>query len=268
MMFRRVYRVMTHVGAQTVASLRAVVGAAGLLYDTLTAIGRPGRGGYRSLFRQVISQVLFTGVEALWLAGVVALVTGATVVLQATVNMPRFGVRGYFGGILIAAVVRELGPFFTALIVIGRSGAAFAAYVGTMRVSREVAALEVMGIDPVQFLVLPAFCGMVAGMVCLNVYFAFIALGGGLMVAGAMTNAPLKPFVDNLLDALTFSDLAISLSKSALFGVIAATVSGFHGLQVRTIRGIPQASLRAVVNGMAAMILVNVLLTLGWYYYA
>lgn len=267
-MFHRAYRAMAHVGAQTVESLRAILGAVGLLYDTLAAIGHPGRGGYRSLFRQVISQVLFTGVEALWLAGVVALVTGVTVVLQATVNMPRFGVRDYFGGILIATVVRELGPFFTALIVIGRSGAAFAAYVGTMRVSREVAALEMMGIDPVQFLVLPAFCGMVAGMVCLNVYFAFIALGGGLMVAGAMTNAPLKPLIDNLRDALMLSDLAISLSKSALFGVIAATVSGYHGLQVRTVRGIPQASLRSVVNGMAAMILVNVLLTLGWYYYA
>jgi phospholipid/cholesterol/gamma-HCH transport system permease protein len=264
----RFYGAVDRIGTQTISLVRSALDIAGLFYDTVAGILRPGGGGYRALIRQVVSQILFTGVEALWLVGVVALATGATVVLQATVNMPRFGASEYFGEILIAVVVRELGPFFTALIVIGRSGAAFAAYVGTMRVSKEVAALEVMGIDPVQFLVLPAFGGMVISMVCLNVYFAFIALGGGLMVAGATANLPLAPFANKLLQALALPDLAMSLVKSSLFGIIAALMSSYYGLQVRTIRGIPQASLRSVVGGMAAMIVVSALLALWWYYYA
>jgi len=246
---------------------RAWVGIAALLYDTLIAAFNPGKGGYRALFRQVVSQILFTGFEALWLVSVVALATGATVVLQATANMPRFGASEYFGHILIAAVVRELGPFFTALIVIGRSGTAFAAFIGNMRVSREISALEVMGIDPIHFLILPAFGGMVAAMLCLSVYFEIIALGGGLLVAVGTANLPLAPFARKLVVALTFPDLLISLAKAALFGVIAATVSSYHGLNVRSIRGVPQAALKSVVHGMAGMLVVSAMITVLWFYY-
>lgn len=267
-MWRGLYSAIARVGEQAAEFPRAVFAIAGLLYDTLAAALHPGKGGYRSLFRQVVSQVLFTGVEALWLVGIVALVTGATVVLQASVNMPKFGVSEYFGEILIAVVVRELGPFFTALIVIARSGAAFAAYVGTMRVSREVSALEAMGIDPIQFLVLPAFGGMVLSMVCLNAYFAFIALGGGLVVAGSVVYLPLGPFAEKLMHALTFSDMFISLFKSSVFGVIAAMASSYYGLRVRNIREVPQASLRSVVNGMASMIVVDAVVALFWWVYA
>jgi phospholipid/cholesterol/gamma-HCH transport system permease protein len=263
----RIVEALSRFGEQVIGCGRAWVDVAALLYDTLVAAFTPGRGGYRALFRQMISQILFTGFEALWLVSVVALVTGATVVLQATANMPRFGASEYFGRVLIAAIVRELGPFFTALIVISRSGTAFATFVGNMRAGREISALEVMGIDPIHFLILPAFGGMVAGMICLSVYFDIIALGGGLLVAAGTANLPLVPFARKLIVALTFPDLFISLAKAALFGVIAATVSSYHGLTVRGIRGVPQAALKSVVNGMAGMLVVSVIMTVVWFYW-
>jgi phospholipid/cholesterol/gamma-HCH transport system permease protein len=249
-------------GEEVTGLARTWWGIAELTFDTVAAMVRPGPGGYRSLFKQIVSQILFTGVEALWLVAVVAIVTGITVVLQATDNAPRFGVGEYFGKILIVVVVRELGPFFTGLIVSARSGAAFAAYVGNMRVTREIAALEVMGIDKVHFLVLPAFLGMVISAMCLNVYFALIALLGGLLVAGVTADLPILISLSKVTQALTFVDVASSLGKGILFGVIVAIVSGYYGLTVRSIREVPQAALKSVVYSMALMIIVNVVITI------
>jgi phospholipid/cholesterol/gamma-HCH transport system permease protein len=150
-------------------------------------------------------------------------------------------------------------------VVIGRSGAALAAYIGTMRENKEVAALQVMGIDPVYFLVVPALAGMVGSMICLNVYFDIIAIVGGLIVGQlTMANVPIDIFIGNLgkvVDALNAWDIVISVSKSAVFGCIIAVVSCHYGLQVRTLRGVPLAGIKAVVGSMVGTIMVNVLVT-------
>ena len=102
--------------------------------------------------KQVVNQILFTGVDALLIVGLIALCCGVIISVQAMTTMPKFGASGYFGSVMVIRVVRELGPFLTALIVAGRSGAALAAYIGNMRVTKELAALTVMGISPIQFI--------------------------------------------------------------------------------------------------------------------
>jgi phospholipid/cholesterol/gamma-HCH transport system permease protein len=248
---------------------------AGAGYGIISLLGRTfcvtvstGRRGFWSLLKQIVGQILYTGVEAFWLVGVVGLLSGVTIVMQAMTNMPQFGVGQYFGNILVMVVVRELGPFFTALVVIGRSGSALAAYIGNMRVTREIDALSTMGIDPVHFLVLPAFFGTVVSLICLNVYFDVIAIGGGLLVARlAVTsfNVPFMIFAERVLEALTLWDLLVSFFKGTFFGAIIAIVSCYFGLQVRSIRQVPQASLKAVVVSMVVMLFVNVLVTLFFY---
>jgi len=108
--------------------------------------------------------------------------------------MPKFGVSAYFGNILIRVVIRELGPFFTSFVVIGRSGSALATFIGNMRVSKEISALEVMGVDPVRFLIMPAFVAMVVSMVCLSVYFDIIAIIGGLLRLRSLMSTCLLAF--------------------------------------------------------------------------
>ena len=205
--------------------------------------------------------MLYTGVEALAFVSVIAFICGSTIIMQATTSMPRFGVSEYFGNILVIAVIRELGPFFTSIVVIGRSGAALAAHIGTMRVNKEVAALEVMGIDPVYFLALPALAGMVGAMICLNVYFDLIAIVGGLTVASFMVDIPFWIFLSKVLVALSTADIAISIFKSIIFGVIIAVVSCHYGLRVANIRGVPQAAIKAVVGSISGTIVVNVIVT-------
>ncbi|MBN2189123.1 MAG: ABC transporter permease [Chitinispirillaceae bacterium] len=234
-----------------------------LFRDTVAGIFRPGATSFSSVRSQFPRQMLYTGVEALGLVSIIAFICGSAIILQAMTNMPRFGVSEYFGNILVIVVVRELGPLFTAIVVIGRSGAALAAYIGSMRVNKEIAALEVMGIDPVKFLALPALAGMVGSMICLNVYFDIISIIGGLTVARLTVDIPFGIFLSKVLVALSTTDIVISLFKSLLFGVIIAVVSCHYGFRVATIRGVPQASIRSVVGSMAGTIVVSIIVTVS-----
>jgi phospholipid/cholesterol/gamma-HCH transport system permease protein len=215
-----------------------------------------------SFLSQLSRQILYTGVEAFWLISVIAFICGSTIVIQAMTNMPKFGITEYFGNILIISVVRELGPFFTAIVVVGRSGAALAAHIGTMRVNKEVSALEVMGIDPIQFLVVPALYGLIASTLCLIIYFDLIAIVGGLVAANFFVEIPFWIFMMKVFDALTVLDIIIPLFKGFLFGGVIAILSTWYGLNVKNIRGVPQAAINAVVGSMALSIICNVTVTI------
>ncbi|MBD3420996.1 MAG: ABC transporter permease [Chitinivibrionales bacterium] len=242
------------------------VGALCKLYvDTVISFFSMGRRGYTSSARQIVSQILFTGVEALPIVAIVALICGVTIVIQATTNMPKFGASAYFGNIMIIVVVRELGPLLTSLIVISRSGSALAAYIGSMRVTREVAALEVVGINPVHFIVMPAFMGMVLAMTALGVYFDIIAILGGLFIAYVTLNIPLKNFFDEIVAALEFDDLAVFAVKAVLYGSVIAIISCYSGLLARTERDVPKATRSSVVWSMATTMVINVLITITVY---
>jgi phospholipid/cholesterol/gamma-HCH transport system permease protein len=248
-------------GAWAVSMWRMVYAMFALLYDTLTVLFAGGRKGVASSTKQITNQVLFTGVEAFWLVGIIGLLCGITIIIQAMTNMPKFGVGEYFGNILILVVIRELGPFFTSLVVVGRSGSALATYIGNMRVSKELAALEVMGIDPIHFIVMPAFVGMVISMVCLSVYFDVIAIIGGYFIAQVKVSIPFGFFMSTVLDALRPWDLVESMVKNILFGAITALVSCYHGLAVTNMREVPQAALKSVVSCMITTLLINILVT-------
>jgi phospholipid/cholesterol/gamma-HCH transport system permease protein len=247
---------------------KMVFAVTALLYDTITVLFVGGKKGIASSLKQITNQILFTGVEAFWLVGIIGLLCGITIIIQAMTNMPKFGVGEYFGNILILVVIRELGPFFTSLVVVGRSGSALATYIGNMRVSKELSALEVMGIDPVRFIVMPAFVGMLISMVCLSVYFDVIAIIGGYFIAQVKVNIPFGFFMSTVLDALRPQDIIISMTKNVLFGAIIALMSCYYGLAVRNMREVPQAALKSVVSCMITTLLINILVTMIVFFYS
>lgn len=246
----------------TIAEIRSVLQ---LLLSALHGCFFQSKALRGSFIAQVSRQILYTGVEALWLVGAIALICGVTIILQAMKTMPQIGATDYFGNILIMAVVREIGPFFTSLVVIGRSGAALAAYIGTMRINKEIDALEVMGIDPVHFVVVPAVAAMTLSMVCLNCYFDIIAIVGGLLVANITVQIPFGIFISKIVDALSWIDIVLSCTKGVLFGLVIAVISCRNGLMVNTIRAVPQAAMRAVVGSMTTTIIINIIVTAGFY---
>jgi phospholipid/cholesterol/gamma-HCH transport system permease protein len=235
-----------------------------LLYDTLVAL-LAGKGKRRIAVKQVVDQILFTGVDAFAIISIIGLLCGVIIIIQAMTNMPKIGASEYFGEIMVIAVIRELGPFFTSLVVIGRSGAALAAYIGNMRVSKEILALDGMGIDLTGFLVVPAFAGMIISLVALNIYFDVVAVVGGLLIAQATVHIPFGIFFTRVIDAITITDILVSVFKNMLFGGTIAIVSCYHGLQASNIRMVPRAVFRAVVGSIIATLAINVLLTVGFY---
>jgi phospholipid/cholesterol/gamma-HCH transport system permease protein len=254
-------QVITQTGKSAIDRGANFIAMGQLLVSTLGILMRPSRSSIMAIFSQLSRQMLYTGVEAVGLVSTIAFVAGSTIIMQAMTNMPKFGVSEYFGNILVIVVVRELGPLLTAIVVIGRSGSALAAHIGTMRVNKEVSALEVMGIDPVYFLAMPALAGMVGSMICLNFYFDIVAIIGGLCVASFTVDIPFTIFLLKVLYALSSIDIVISIFKSIIFGAIIAIVSCHYGLKVTSIRGVPQAAIRSVVGSMTGIIVVSVVVT-------
>lgn len=252
------------VGADALNRMKQAYDVMGLAYDTL--IGLVTRSGRRRIsLQQIINQVLFTGVDALVIVGLIALSCGVTIAVQATTNMPRIGASEYFGTIMVISIIRELGPFFTSLVVIGRSGAALAVYIGNMRVAKEISALEVMGINLVHFLVMPAFLGMLISLICLSIYFDIIAIVGGLFVAKLVADISFLTLVGEVVQAITVVDILVSTVKCIHFGAVIAIVSCFHGLAVTNVRFVPRAVFKAVVGSMVITIIMNVVLTVMFY---
>jgi len=258
-------RFINATGAKAIAQFQTIYEIVELGYDTV--IGLFVKSGRRRLsVMQLVNQILFTGVDALVIVGIIAISCGVTITIQAITNMPKIGVGEYFGKIMVITVIRELGPFFTSIVVIGRSGAALAAYIGNMRVSKEIAALEAMGVNTVHFLVVPAFIGMSVSLICLSVFFDVIAIVGGLLVAKSIVaEVPFGIFITEILHAIILKDVVVSVFKCLLFGSIIAVVSCYHGLAVDNVRIVPRAVFRAVVGSIVVTIVTNVIITIGFY---
>lgn len=232
---------------------------------SLLTVLNPFYKGNKSFQRQVSFQILFTGVEAFWLIGVIALMCGGTVIIQAINNMPNFGVGEYFGKLLKIFVVREIGPIVTFLLVLGRSGTALTAYLGNMRVNKEITALEAMGIQPVDYLVMPTFVGMVLSMMCLNFYFAVIAIVGGLAVAEMTIHIPFMIYLQKAFASISMFDVYFILVKSIISGMVISIVSCFFGLSVNNIREVSMVVIKSFVVSGAIRIVIKVIVMAAFF---
>lgn len=227
----------------------------------------------RENFRQWVAQIYFTGVEAVPLVALLAVVIGSATILQAAAVMPRFGATDYFGGVMVIVVMREIGPLFTAFLVAGRTGSGLSTYLGNMKVNQEVDALRVMGIDPIRFLVLPAFTATLISLFALTVIFHFTALFGGFGVvkflglfssgSTAGLQLSLAQYMDRVTDSMGAMDALIVVAKPICFGTLISLVATHQGLSVRAdAREVPKATTRGVVHAFAGVIILDALFAL------
>lgn len=225
------------------------------------------RTGVKKTGREVLlKQVLFTGVEALPVVALVALALGAISIVQSLTYLPRFGGESLIGKILVTVIVRELGPLVTGFIVIARSGTAISTEIGNMVVNHEIEALESMGIDPVRYLVIPRVFGVTASLVSLNVYFDILAIIGGFLVSKLVLITSLNVFLEQVLKAMVGTDVAVSLLKGFIFGVLISTICTFYGFSVsQSPREVPQMTTKAVVNAITSLFLADGIITFIYY---
>lgn len=222
----------------------------------------------RSLgLRILINQVRFTAVQALPFLSMIALVIGVTVIVQAHAQAARFGLSEVLGRILVTVVVQELGPLLTAIVVIARSGTAIAAELATNGVMGETEALEAMGVDPLQYLVVPRVVGGAVSVALLTIYFDAVTLGGGAVVAALLGGVSAAEYASSLRLALTLGDLWITLLKGAIFGAGVAMLCSQEGLLGgRKPTDIPQCATRGVVASILFVFLVSTSISLLRYF--
>lgn len=212
----------------------------------------------RMVARVAVRQIYFTGIQALSLTGLIAFLLGGVVVIQAVTRLEILGAAGFIGDLLVIAVLRELGPIITAIIVIGRSGTAMASELATMRQRGEVDDLETLGIDPVQYLFLPRLAGAVLSLFGLIIYFDLMAVLGGYLALAVLSNAPVSSFLGSVAEALSVRDLALVPAKAILFGSLFAVVSCHRGLSVGiSPTEIPRASTGAVVASLIGIFVLD-----------
>lgn len=216
--------------------------------------------------QRAVSQAMEAGVRALPILSLITFFIGLILALQAAYELRRFGAISFVASAVALSMTRELGPLITAVIVIGRSGSAFAAELGTMKVSEEIDALETMAINPVSFLVAPKFVAMILMLPCLTIWGNFMGILGGSLFGVAQADFTFWRYIIASLDALFMRDVVTGLIKSFMFGVTITAVGCLEGLN--TTGGAEQvgrSTTRAVVVSIFLVILVDLVFTMLFY---
>ncbi len=245
------------IGRSGARRLSVLGGLARFAVRALRASTRLTRAGRWVMLRVLINQIRFTALQAIGLVALLSAILAFLVISQSIRQLGRFGAIDNLGTIMVVAVIRELGPLLTALIVVSRSGTAIAAEMATNRVMGEVTALEAMGIDPYIYLVLPRMLGAIVSVAALMVVFDAVALTSGY-VAAATNGMSLNRYTAIVLRTLGAGDVWLTLAKGLCFGASVALFCSYHGLAVRAgPTEIPQAVTRGVVATIVAIFVLS-----------
>lgn len=199
-----------------------------------------------------------TGVDALPIVGLISFLLGLIMAFMSSVQLEQFGANIYVASLVSLAMTRELGPIMTAIIVAGRSGSAFAAEIGTMKISEEVDALFTMGFDPVRFLVVPKLVAAAIMVPVLTLFSDLFAILGGLIVGVSMLDLTPGAYIAQTLKTLTLFDIFWGVFKSGVFGIFITWVGCLRGFQVRGgAASVGRATTSAVVSSIFLIIVID-----------
>ncbi len=253
------------IGRQAISSLSETWSLFATLKDALASDFAPGVAAKRLVHSIMLTQVMFTGVQALSLVSAIGLLIGASIIIQTNMMMPADG--ELIGRVLVAVVLRELAPLITAIVVAGRSGTAIATELGNMKVNSEVLALSSLGIDPLRYVVLPRMVGCVVSVVALMIYFSIVSLSAAFAIGIVASGASLSSFQQGVAGSVMPHDLALFFAKGLGLGTIVGWLSCHFGLQVNSSpTEVPQQASRAVVMSLLGCVVYNTALTAGFYW--
>ena len=206
----------------------------------------------------VILYMRRTGVEGLPIISLIALLLGLILAFMSSVQLEQFGANIYVASLLALAMVRELGPIMTAILVAGRSGSAFAAEIGTMKVNEEVDALTVMGMDPMFFLTLPKVIASMIVVPLLTIYADLLGIIGGLIIGVGLLDLTVYAYIQETKNILTVFAFTSSFIKSLFFAFLVAAIGCQRGFQVRGgAAAVGLATTSAVVAAIFLIIVVD-----------
>lgn len=213
----------------------------------------------------IINQIYFTGYMALRLIIIVALSIGAVSIIELYTQLSKLGALDYIGKILNIVLIRELGPLITAFIVAARSGTAIAAEISTMKVNEEVDALELLGIDPLKFIIFPRIVGVSISLTFIYIYFAVVGIVGGFFVFYIIEGIEFQVFINYIINNVTLMDIFSGILKSIIQGFFIASISIYYGFQAKISTQIPQVTTKATISNITAIFILNIILSIFFY---
>jgi phospholipid/cholesterol/gamma-HCH transport system permease protein len=219
-----------------------------------------GRASYRRTDLFIFIQDC--GAKALPIVTLISVLIGLILAFVGAVQLEMFGAQIYVANLVGLGMAREMGAMMTGIIMAGRTGAAFAAQIGTMQVNEEIDALQTMGISPMDFLVMPRMIALIVMMPLLCLYANFMGILGGMFVGITMLDISFAQYLEQTRSAIDVTDFSLGLFKSVVFGVIVAMSGCLRGIQCgRSSTAVGNAATSAVVTGIVMIVIFDSLLT-------
>jgi len=230
--------------------------------DVMLSVGRVAGGHATFRWHNVWVAVQEAGAEALPIVGLISLLIGMIFAFVGVVQLTDFGAGIYTADLVAVALVREMAPIMTGIIMAGRTGAAYAAQLGTMKVNEEIDALTTLGVSPIDYLVVPRFFALIVMMPFLTMYASLLGIVGGAGVAVSMLDVTFVQYAVQTSQAVTLSTLFGGLFKSLVYGAVVALTGTQQGIACgSSAMAVGQATTRAVVMGIVLIVVSAAILT-------
>jgi len=245
-------------GRPVVAAFIYAVDLAVFIWRSVTDRSRHRRLWNRASRRAVVTQVIFTGVDALPAILILSLAMGVGVIAQLVLALQEFGTQSYVVTVITDLVALELGALLTAIFLVGRSGSAITVDLLNMKLNNEIHALELLGININDFLIVPRLIGCSVAQLVLAIIFSFVTLTSAVFVTAVFAPINLVQYFNAIVGAFTGLDIAVFIFKNALFGLIIGSIACFHGLQIKeSVTEVPQQTQKAIVSTLLIIFILD-----------
>ena len=226
-------RVFSDVGDKVIQFGHGVVRVIAFLGAIIAALGSSIAHPRRFRIKSLVRQMELVGVSSLGIIGLMSFLIGIVIAQQGAVQLQQFGAETLTVNLVGRITLRELGVLMTAIMVAGRSGSAFAAQIGTMKLTEEVDAMRTIGVSPMEALILPRILAAVLMMPLLGFFSSVIAIIGGAVIGEVSLGIPFLTFLSRIQEVVPIHDLYVGLVKAPVFGLIVALAGCYQGLQVK-----------------------------------
>ena len=258
--------VCAQAGTATIEFFRGMPAMLAFLGEITQSLGRLATGRARFRTRDLWLEIEQVGPRALPIVSVISFLVGLILAYLGADQLKMVGAQIFIADLVAIGMVREVGALMTGVIIAGRTGAAFAAQLGTMQVNEEIDALKTLGIHPVDFLVLPRILALMLMVPLLTLYSGFVGMLAGLMVAATIFDIGVFEYYTETLRALTMTHFLVGLSKGSAYGAMIAFAGCLRGMQCgRSAESVGHAATSAVVTGILLITIVASVMTIVYY---
>ncbi len=223
---------LEELGKSTMEVLRDIRDFITFLGHLFTRIFQVFLNPWNIRFKEMVYHIHHSGFNALVIIGLTSFLVGVVIAYQGAVQLAKFGADIFIVDTVSISMVRELGPLITAIVIAGRSGSAYTAEIGAMKITEEIAAMRTMGFDPYHFLVLPRIFALIIALPLLIFFSDIMGIFGGMIASQMELNISMAQFVDRLYEVLELKHYILGMIKGPVFAFVIAAVGCFRGFQV------------------------------------